>query len=74
MGDPAGIGPEIIFKALSRKEIYDQCRPFVVGDAYTMERAAQILGTNIKVKAIERVEDAEFKPGTIEVLVVRDSD
>ena len=67
MGDPAGIGPEIIFKALSRKDIYDQCRPFVVGDAYTMERAAGILGTNIKVKAIERVEDAEFQLGTIEV-------
>ena len=33
MGDPAGIGPEIIIKALSLKETYDKCAPIVTGDA-----------------------------------------
>ncbi len=67
MGDPAGIGPEIIFKALSRKEIYDQCRPFVVGDAFTMQKAAETLGTKIQIRAIDKVEDAKYRYGTIEV-------
>lgn len=33
MGDPAGNGPEITVKALAHEELYDRCRPIVVGDA-----------------------------------------
>ena len=33
MGDPAGIGPEIIAKALSDPKIYEICRPVVFGDS-----------------------------------------
>lgn len=32
-GDPGGIGPEIIIKALSAPQVYRYCRPLVVGDA-----------------------------------------
>ena len=39
MGDPAGIGPEICAKTLALKEIYDMCRPIVVGDAGAMRAA-----------------------------------
>ena len=44
MGDPASIGPEITVKALAKKEIYDECRPLVIGDAAVMEEAAKIVG------------------------------
>ncbi len=33
MGDPSGIGPEIIIKALSDSSIYEICQPVVLGDA-----------------------------------------
>ena len=33
MGDPAGIGPEIIVKALARPSVHQLCRPIVIGDA-----------------------------------------
>ena len=33
MGDPAGIGPEIVVRALSHKDTYEKCRPIVTGDA-----------------------------------------
>ncbi|HBF42712.1 MAG TPA: 4-hydroxythreonine-4-phosphate dehydrogenase PdxA [Desulfobacteraceae bacterium] len=36
MGDPSGIGPEIIVKALADKRIYDLCRPVVLGDPEVM--------------------------------------
>ena len=32
MGDPAGIGPEVVVKALANKEIYEKCIPVVIGD------------------------------------------
>ncbi len=40
LGDPAGIGPEIILKALSVEEVYGACRPLVIGDVRILERAA----------------------------------
>ena len=48
MGDPAGIGPEIIVKALSSAEVYAACRPVVVGDAGVMRQAVQLLGKDVK--------------------------
>lgn len=43
MGDPAGCGPEITVKALRNKEIYDMCRPLVVGDSKMFEDSIRIL-------------------------------
>lgn len=40
MGDPAGIGPEIVLKTLKRPDIYERCRPLVIGDRRILERAA----------------------------------
>jgi 4-phospho-D-threonate 3-dehydrogenase / 4-phospho-D-erythronate 3-dehydrogenase len=39
MGDPAGIGPEIILKALADPVIKREARPFILGDAGVLERA-----------------------------------
>ena len=33
MGDPAGIGPEIVVKALAHPDVYEVCKPVVIGDA-----------------------------------------
>ncbi len=37
MGDPAGIGPEIVVKALSDPAMYEEARPLVIGDATAIE-------------------------------------
>ena len=39
MGDAAGVGPEIIMKALAHADLYDRCRPLVVGDAARLGQA-----------------------------------
>lgn len=59
MGDPAGIGPEIIVKALSRDSIWKICCPIVVGDARVMRQAAGILKSPISIKSITSVEQAD---------------
>ena len=43
MGDPSGNGPEITIKALMKPEIYERCRPVVIGDAVCMEAAAAMV-------------------------------
>ena len=68
MGDPAGNGPELCIKALARPEIYDRCRPIVIGDAKMLEQAARFVGReDIAVHRCESVSDALFTPGTVDV-------
>ena len=68
MGDPASIGPEITVKALARPEVYEACRPLVVGDAAMLEKAKKIVGhEEIVIHPVSDVKDALFTPGTIDV-------
>ena len=70
MGDPASIGPEITIKSLAgHTEIYDTCKPLVIGDACVMENAKKFLPQykDVVIHAVEKVEDAKFEPGTIDV-------
>jgi len=67
MGDAAGIGPEIIVKALLVKEIYEVCCPIVIGDSKVMEEAAKIVDADLRVNSAYKVKEAEFKFGIIDV-------
>jgi 4-hydroxythreonine-4-phosphate dehydrogenase len=69
MGDAAGVGPEIIVKALAHADLYDRCRPLVVGDARRLHRAAEVSGLPpISVNSVRGVEDARFEPGVIDCI------
>ena len=67
MGDPAGIGPEIVVRALSKRETYEKCKPIVTGDAQVIENAIAFLGESLKVHRVSDVSDATFEYGTIDV-------
>ena len=74
VGDPAGIGPEIIIKTLMNKQIYNICRPLVVGDSKILARSIKILNTNHNLKSIFDVEQAEFKWGIIDIIDLKSVD
>ncbi|MFC1585755.1 4-hydroxythreonine-4-phosphate dehydrogenase PdxA [Fibrobacterota bacterium] len=74
MGDPAGIGSEIIAKALAREEVYTKCRPVVIGDAQAIRDGIRIGGVNLKVNAIDDIEKAAFSNGTIDVYDLKNID
>jgi len=44
VGDPAGVGPEIVVKALANQTVWDACLPVVVGDLEVVKRAAKMVG------------------------------
>ena len=67
MGDPAGIGPEIVVRALSHESTYQKCRPIVTGDANVMRKAVSLLGLDLQVNAVDEVKAAKFEYGTIDV-------
>lgn len=70
MGDAAGIGPEVIMKSLSHPEVYDRCRPLVIGDAERLRDAGRIVGSKLEVQSIaaDELERAEYKLGIVECL------
>lgn len=67
MGDPAGIGPEIVVRALSHQETYEKCRPIVMGDAKIINKAVNLLGLDLEVRPVTKVDEALFEHGTIDV-------
>jgi 4-hydroxythreonine-4-phosphate dehydrogenase len=68
MGDPAGIGPEILIKAMSDPSLYVDCRPLAIGDVNTMRRAAQALGLSVAINLVARPADGRYAVGTLDVL------
>jgi 4-hydroxythreonine-4-phosphate dehydrogenase len=71
MGDPAGVGPEIIAKTFAEEGFHDENRAaFVVGDPKILERAASLLGLPLRVNTISEPEEAAFEPGAVDVLAV----
>ena len=71
MGDPAGIGPELVVKLLSDKATFGGCCPFVVGDPEVVRGAAGVAGSEMQFRAIEAVSEAEFRWPQIDVLTPR---
>lgn len=68
MGDPAGIGPELIVKALNGSHgVADLCSPVVIGDAARLRRAAEICAVSVAVTAVSSLE-SRSPSGTIACL------
>lgn len=69
MGDPAGIGPEIALKAFAKKELYDHCRPVLVGDAsvlaYYLKQHPEL---SLTVNVINEPSEGKYTYGTIDLI------
>ena len=68
MGDPAGVGPEIIARAVAEPAVRAACRPVVIGAAATMREALALIGGAQTLHAVSRVADCRWAEGTVEVL------
>ena len=68
MGDPAGIGPELIVKVLADGNIFERCRPFIIGDLLTMRNTAASLGSTLRFRPVDDLEDAQFQLAALDVL------
>ncbi len=69
MGDPSGIGPEIIIKALADPEIYGICKPVVLGDPGAL--SANLKGPGEEsIREISRPSEAKGRQGKIDLLAI----
>ena len=68
MGDAAGIGPEIIMKALAVPGVAAFCQPLVIGDAERLRLAGQRVASRLQVVNREHARDAQFVRGSVECI------
>lgn len=68
MGDPAGVGPEVVLKALAEPGMSARCRLVVVGSAAMLERTRGWAGVDLAIRAVAEPEDAAGESGTVDVL------
>lgn len=74
MGDPAGIGPEIVLKALAHADVYECARPLVIGDRRTLERGGSWVGAEgVEFDEVARPSDGRYEPGVVTLLNRNDS-
>jgi 4-hydroxythreonine-4-phosphate dehydrogenase len=68
MGDAAGVGPEIIMKALAHRGVYDQCRPLVIGDALRLRQADHICETHLTLLCLStgEIDQAAYQPHSVD--------
>src|SRR3990172_5266982 len=59
MGDPTGVGPEVILKAISDKNITRLCNPVILGD----EAVLKYLISNLKIINLSNINPKKLKPG-----------
>lgn len=67
MGDPAGIGPEIIVKAFAQEDIYKICNPLVIGDRAVIKEVIRTIGMdfdpdNIEILNLNEIKDPKKLP------------
>jgi 4-phospho-D-threonate 3-dehydrogenase / 4-phospho-D-erythronate 3-dehydrogenase len=68
MGDPAGVGPEIIARAAAEPAVRRDSRPVVIGAAATMREALALVDSPLTLHAVARVGECRWAEGTLEVL------
>ncbi len=66
MGDPNGVGPEVIVKAISSNEIKDLCEIVIFGDAGILQKAANNSITELKIIECSEFELEDLKPSTLD--------
>ena len=66
MGDPCGIGPEIVAAALADPDL--GVPAFAIGDAAILRRAARIVGAAVTINTVTEPSQAKLARGTIDVL------
>ena len=68
MGDPCGIGPEVVVKALADPRVYASCRPMVIGNTYAMNQAVKATGLPLAIRETDDPTCAGEDPATVDVV------
>ena len=68
LGDPAGIGPEIVVRTAADRQLFKEANCIVIGDLGAIEQAIRITGVDLKVNRIEDPADGDYSEGVLNLI------
>ena len=74
LGDPAGIGPEIVVKTAADKDLFEEANCIVIGDAGVVEQAIGVTGVDLKVNCVEDPADGDYSEGVLNMIDMKNID
>lgn len=74
IGDPAGVGPEIVAKSVASKEVSEVANCVIVGNKEVMENAIKITGEDLTINVIEEVEQGDYREGILNLIHIDNMD
>ena len=75
MGDPGGIGSEIVLKLSQRKEVFEICRPLIIGDRRILERSREHTGlSHVGLDTVAVAQDCASRSDTLSLIDLQNAD
>ncbi len=68
MGDPAGVGPEIVAKSLASEAVTEVADCVIVGDKKCMENAIRIVGADLEIRVIQKPSERQYEKGIMNLI------
>ncbi|HWI83540.1 4-hydroxythreonine-4-phosphate dehydrogenase PdxA [Ramlibacter sp.] len=68
LGDPSGIGPEVMVKLLAREANRAAAEILLIADPAALASGQQIAGAPLEALRVDRLEDVRFEPGRVTLL------
>ena len=68
IGDPAGVGPEIVVKALMSDTVRENASCIIIGDKKIIDKAIALTGAELTVRTCSNAKDADFKDGILNLI------
>ena len=74
IGDPAGIGPEIVVKALALPQVTDTARVIVTGDSNILRQAVRICGRDLQIHIVDSPDQGDYRQGILNLIDLKNVD
>ncbi len=68
MGDPAGIGPEIVARAAANPALYERARLLVIGSRSVLDKAINLVGVDLSTRLVEQPDEGIYATGTVDLI------
>jgi len=68
LGDPAGVGPEIVVKSIADKEVFDKARCIIIGDKKVIDIAIDVCKVNLRVNVVESPEQGIYEENVLNLI------
>lgn len=68
IGDPAGVGPEIVAMSVASNEVFDVARVIAVGDKGIMEKAIAVTNTGLEINVVNEPEEGRYEKGVLNLI------